>query len=577
VAETFNLSQLRGYRTGGTVHIIVNNQIGFTTASRDARSTFYATDIAKSLPCPIFHANGDDPEAVVRAVDLAIRYRQKFGYDSVVDIHCYRRLGHNEADEPSFSHPLMYGIIKDHPTVDTVYGGKLAEEGVFSREDQEAFRRRYVNVLKDELEKARGGYKPTIDDSFETGEWTTFSREYSFSPVDTAVPRDRLDHVAEVLTTVPEEFNIHPKLKRFVEDRRKAWASGKDIDWAFAESLSFGSLLTDGYPIRLSGEDTGRGTFSQRHAVWWDVQSPAPKSFVPLRELAVDQGAFSVYDSPLSEFAVLGFDYGYSIAQPNILVLWEAQFGDFVNGAQVIIDQFIAAGESKWFRSSGLVMLLPHGYEGQGPEHSSAHLERFLQQCADDNLQVMNLSTPAQYYHALRKQMLQKFRKPLILMTPKSLLRHKACVSTVEDLASGRFMTVIDDPNPAPRTENLLFCSGKVFYDLVQRREETGDTRTSIVRIEQLYPFDDDRFARILERYPDARVKWVQEEAQNHGAWAFIRDRIDRHLDGRPLHYVGRRACPSPATGSYRQHSEELRSFLADAFDQQQTGPGANG
>jgi len=568
VAETFNLSQLRGYRTGGTVHIIVNNQIGFTTASRDARSTFFATDIAKSLPCPIFHVNGDDPEAVVRAIDLAMRYRQKFGYDAVVDIQCYRRLGHNEADEPSFSHPLMYNMIKDHPSVKTIYGKRVADEGVFSEADQKEFEDTYTSVLKAEMEKARSGQKPNINDAFQRGEWQEYRHRHTFEPVITGVSKDRLQHITDVLTTVPEDFNLHPKLKRFVADRRSRWEDGTTIDWAFAESLALGSLLMETHPIRFSGEDSGRGTFSQRHAVWWDVKSATPKTHVPLRDLSVDQGWFSVYDSPLSEYAVLGFDYGYSLAQPNILVMWEGQFGDFVNGAQVIIDQFIAAGESKWFRHSGLVMLLPHGYEGQGPEHSSAHLGRFLQLCADDNMQVCYPSTPAQYFHVLRRQIRQEFRKPLILMTPKSLLRLKACVSSVGELTDGSYQTILDDPTPAKKTENLLVCSGKVYYDLDQRRAELNDTRTSIVRVEQFYPFDRERAATILAKYPDAEsVRWVQEEAQNHGGWSFVRDLVQEQIGDRRLEYVGRAPCPSPATGSHRQHQEELERFLSAAFE----------
>lgn len=567
VAETFNLSQLRGYRTGGTVHIILNNQIGFTTASRDSRSTFFATDIAKSLPCPIFHVNGDDPEAVVRGIDLAMRYRQKFGYDAVVDIQCYRRLGHNEADEPSFSHPLMYNLIKNRKSVTKLYGERLADEGSFPAEDQEGFKEKYVGVLKAEMKKAKEGYRPPIDDAFEYGEWQAYRHDYTFEPVATGVPRDRLDHISEVLTTIPDDFHIHPKLKRFVSDRRKRWEEGTTIDWSFAESLAFGSLLMEGHPIRLSGEDSGRGTFSQRHAVWWDVETSKPRTHVALRDLSVDQAAFSVYDSPLSEFAVLGFDYGYSLAQPNILVMWEAQFGDFVNGAQVIIDQFIAAGESKWFRQSGLVMLLPHGYEGQGPEHSSAHLERFLQLCAEENMQVCYPSTPAQYFHVLRRQIRQSFRKPLIVMTPKSLLRHKACVSRIGDIAEGSYQTIMDDPQPAKKTRNLLFCSGKVYYDLIQRRTEIGDDRTSIVRIEQLYPFDRERLTDVLEGYPDAQtVRWVQEEAQNHGPWSYVRDLIQEQTGSRRLEYIGRGPCPSPATGSHSRHEKERELLLASAF-----------
>jgi 2-oxoglutarate dehydrogenase E1 component len=567
VAETFNLSQLKGYRTGGTVHIIVNNQIGFTTASRDSRSTFFATDIAKSMPFPVFHANGDDPEAVGRAVDLAMRYRQKFGYDAVVDILCYRKLGHNEADEPSFSHPLMYNLIRNHPSAATIYGKRVDADGSFPIEEQEAFRHTYVQALNRELEKARAGQKADLDDSVEGDEWQDYTRTYSFEPVSTAVPKDRLDHIAEVLTTVPEGFNLHPKLLRFVSERRKHYQSGTDIDWAFAESLAFGSLLMERHPIRLSGEDSGRGTFSQRHAVWWDTESSTPRTHIPLRGLSTDQGWFSVYDSPLSEYAVLGFDYGYSLAQPNMLVLWEAQFGDFVNGAQVVIDQFIAAGESKWFRSSGLVMLLPHGYEGQGPEHSSGHVERFLQLCADENLQVAIPSTPAQYFHVLRRQMAQTFRKPLILFTPKSLLRAKACVSNVDELTDGGFATVIDDSGPGAGTRLILLCSGKVYYELANHRIETGADHVRIVRIEQLYPFDRTKLSKTLDGYPDdATVRWVQEEARNHGAWSFIRDRVQMLLGNRILEYVGRAESPSPATGSFRQHKEELAAFLGTAF-----------
>jgi 2-oxoglutarate dehydrogenase E1 component len=567
VAETFNLSQLKGYRTGGTVHIIVNNQIGFTTASRDSRSTFFATDGAKILPVPIFHANGDDPEAVVRAIDLAMRYRQKFGYDAVVDIQCYRRLGHNEADEPSFSHPLMYEIIRNHPNVSAIYGKRVDADGSFGLADQAKFRSLYIDVLKKELEKARGGQKPSVDDIVDRGEWSAFGREYTFEPVKTGVARDRLDHIADVLTTIPEDFNLHRKLQRFVSERRKFWAAEQSIDWAFAESLAFGSILMEGHPIRLSGEDCGRGTFSQRHAVWWDVSSKTPKQHVPLRDVSVDQGYCSIYDSPLSEYAVLGFDYGYSLAQPNILVLWEAQFGDFVNGAQVIIDQFIAAGESKWFRSSGLVMLLPHGYEGQGPEHSSAHLERFLQLCAEDNMQVCVPSTPAQYFHVLRRQMKQNFRKPLILMTPKSLLRHKRCVSTPQEMATGSYRNILDDPTPAKETERLLVCTGKIYYDLIQRREELKDNKTTIVRVEQLYPFDAELAGKTIQPYSSAaRVLWVQEESENRGAWWFIRDRLQRLVPGTMVQYVGRAASPSPATGSHKQHTEELEAILTEAF-----------
>ncbi len=567
VAETLNLSQLKGYRTGGTVHIIINNQIGFTTASRDARSSFFTTDIAKGLPIPIFHVNGDDPEQVLRAVDLAMRYRQKFGYDAIVDVMCYRKLGHNEADEPSFTHPLMYSRIKEHKGTRTIFGQKLHDSGVFPFEEQQKVADESKSGWKSELDIAKGDYNPDINDAFEAGDWTGMQAQYSHEPVETGISKERLEHIGNTLTAVPDGFGLHPKLHRFVKDRRSRLDEGARFDWALGESLAFGSLLLEGHPVRLSGEDSARGTFSQRHAVWWDVDSPIPRSYTPLRNLAPQQEAFSVYDSPLSEFAVLGFDYGYSIAQPNILTMWEAQFGDFVNGAQVIIDQFISAAEQKWFRYSGLVLLLPHGYEGQGPEHSSAHLERFLQLCAEDNLIVCNATTPAQYFHLLRRQMKQPFRKPLVVMTPKSLLRHKDAVSDRDEFISGSFHTVINDPEPPQQADNLLICCGKVYYDLKAERERLGDTGTAIVRIEQLHPRPDLRLAEVLSQYRDAsRVAWVQEESRNRGAWTFVRSWIPEHLDGREIEYVGRKATASPAAGSHREHQEELRAFLDHAF-----------
>ncbi len=566
VAETFNLSQLKGYRTGGTVHIIINNQIGFTTASRDARSTFFATDIAKTMPVPIFHVNGDDPEAVIRAVDLAVRYRQKFGYDAVVDIFCYRMRGHNEADEPAFTHPLMYSMINEHERVAAQYGRKVHAEDVYPYEEQEAFLKKYRGVLQQELDLAKSGWQPTLRDAYEHGEWEQLDSRYSLEAVDTRVPRERLTHIADTINTIPDDFSAHPKLKRLVQQRAKQF-SENSIDWAFAESLAFGSLLLEGYPIRLSGEDSARGTFSQRHARWWDISTPTPTSYVPLRHLSSDQASFSVYDSPLSEFAVLGFDYGYSLAHPHILVLWEAQFGDFVNGAQVVIDNFIASGEVKWFRASGLVMLLPHGYEGQGPEHSSAHMERFLQLCAEQNMIVANCTTPAQYFHILRKQLHQNFRKPLVLMTPKSLLRRKRAVSSLEELAEGGFKPIIDDEEQYRNAEALVLCSGKVYYDLVERREAQGARDTAIIRLEQLYPFHADELAELVGHYRHARtIKWVQEESQNRGAWSFVEPRLRATLGLDEIEYLGRPAAASPATGSHNQHLEELEQILSQAL-----------
>lgn len=568
VAETFNLSQLKGYRTGGTIHIIVNNQIGFTTASRDARSTFFATDVAKGIQVPIFHTNGDDPEAIVRAIDLAMRWRQKFGYDAVVDIVCYRRLGHNEADEPSFTHPIMYKLIKDHESAPVLYGKKIAAETVWSTAEQDSFRKKYRAVLKEQLEMARSGkYQPKADDSLEIGEWTKYQREYSFEPINTTVDRERLARLSDVLTTAPEDFHLNAKVQRLVRDRRAMMERGDGFDWGFAEALSMASLLEEGYPIRLSGEDSGRGTFSHRHAEWWDAETEKPTYYTPLKYLSPEQGTFSVYDSPLSEFSVLGFEYGYSIAQPGILVIWEAQFGDFVNGGQVIIDQFISSSESKWFRYSGLVMLLPHGYEGQGPEHSSAHLERFLQLCAENNMQVVNPTEPAQIFHLLRRQMLQPFRKPLIVMSPKSLLRHKEATSTLAELAEGGFRTVIADRKTPKKTDTLIFCAGKVYYDLNARRVEQEADDVAIVRVEQLYPWPAEELRRVVHAYgKPRRVLWVQEESRNRGAWRFVQNRIAEVAGVENIEYVGRAPSPSPATGSYREHQAELDAFLAEAI-----------
>ena len=574
VTETFNLSLLRGYRTGGTIHIILNNQIGFTTSSRDSRSTFFASDLAKILPIPIFHVNGDDPEAAARAIKLAILYRQKFSFDVVIDIICYRRLGHNEADEPSYTHPLMYSMIHNHKTVREIYGEKLATEGDFSTGQQKDFSALYVKVLKAEIEKVKSGYSPSFNDAFQSPEWKRFSSTYSFEPVDTSVPQKTIDTVAAVLVRIPPNFSIHPKVARIISDRAAATKSGKGINWAFAESLAFGTLLLEGYAIRLSGEDSARGTFSQRHAVWWDHKSETPKHHTPLCSITEKQANFSVYDSPLSEFSVLGFDYGYSLAQPDILVLWEAQFGDFVNGAQVIIDQFIGAAQTKWNRSSGLVLLLPHGYEGQGPEHSSAHLERFLHVCAEDNIQVVNPSTPGQYFHLLRRQMKQNFRKPLIVMTPKSHLRSKECRSSIAELTSGHFQMVIDDTTPyasdATSIERVLIAYGHHYYSLSSERIQKKIERVAIIRLEQFYPFPEEQLHTVLSRYPTkASVVFCQEEPLNRGAYGFVAPLIRRvlsRLGGSPLQVVARPNSASPATGSFVQHAEEQRAIIADAF-----------
>jgi 2-oxoglutarate dehydrogenase E1 component len=568
VAEVFNLSQLKGYRTGGTVHIIVNNQIGFTTASRDSRSTFFPTDFAKGLQIPIFHANGDDPEAIVNAIDLAMRWRHKFGYDAVVDIVCYRKLGHNEADEPSYTHPIMYEMIKQHPGAARRYGERIAKSDVWSAEDQDEFRGRYRSVLKQQLELAKSGeYKLNLDDSLERGEWTVFQRKYDQTPAETGVPEDRLRAIGEVLCTVPAGFSIHPKLKRMLKERRTMMENGEGIDWGMAEALAMGTLLSEGYPIRLSGEDSSRGTFSHRHAEWWDVSAEKPTPYIPLQHVSPEEGTFSVYDSPLSEFSILGFDYGYSLAQPNILVIWEAQFGDFVNGAQVVIDQFISSSESKWFRYSGLVMLLPHGYEGQGPEHSSGHLERFLQLCAEDNMQVVNVTTPAQFFHLLRRQMHQPFRKPLIVMSPKSLLRHKEAQSSLAQLTHGHFQLVLDDQRRVTDPRTLVFCSGKVYYDIEAARREREIEDVAIIRIEQLYPWPTESLDQIAAKYASAkRIVWAQEESRNRGAWRFVQNRIADAVDVENIEYVGRPPSASPATGSFNEHTAELAGMIRALF-----------
>ncbi len=579
VAETFNLSQLRGYRTGGTIHIIINNQIGFTTASRDARSTFFPTDVAKSMPVPIFHVNGDHPEAVVRAMDLAFRFRQKFAYDAVVDIFCYRKYGHNEADDPTFTHPVMYEHIRQLPSVATQYGLDLHQAGVYPQEEQAQFRADYRAELKAALAAANDHRREAREDAaFQSEEWRGFTHTYDHTPVDTGVDLARLQELGQALTRVPPGLSINPKLKRIIADRRQRFDQGTNIDWACGEALAFATLLVEGTPVRLSGEDSGRGTFSQRHAVWWHIEDNVPKPYCPFDHLAETQGRFAVYDSPLSEFAVLGFEYGYSLTDPDRLGMWEAQFGDFCNGAQVIIDQFIAAAETKWDRSSGLILLLPHGFSGQGPEHSSAHLERFLLLCAADNIQVCNASTPAQYYHVLRRQMRRKFLKPLVLMTPKSLLRHKLAVSRLTDFATGtRFMEVLDDPLERSAARVLLLCSGQVYYDLWQEREKRGTETVAIIRLEQLYPFPAEQLRAVLARYPEAeRVVWVQEEPRNRGAWLFMRERLETLCEPGVIVYAGRPASASPATGSFSQHLRELQALLDEAFGHDPTARNAS-
>jgi 2-oxoglutarate dehydrogenase E1 component len=570
VAEVLNLSQLPGYRTGGTIHIIVNNQIGFTTMPEDARSSDYCTDVAKMIEAPVFHVNGDCPLEVMNATRLAFEFRQTFGRDVIIDIVCYRRYGHNETDEPGFTQPNMARAIAEHPSTATLFRLDLATAGVLDEAGSAALQRELddeleqgITTLADRDKNAAGG------NPFE-GSMAMPQPAYDYEPVKTGVELTTLQKIGQRLLEVPEEFNLHPTIaKRFLAARRKAIEAGEGIDWAYAESLAFGTLLTEGHGVRLSGQDVRRGTFSQRHSVFYDSQTR--ERHIPLNNLSADQGRYCVYNSLLSEAAVLGFDYGYSLLTSNLLVCWEAQFGDFVNGAQVIIDQFIASAESKWQRPSHITLLLPHGYEGQGPEHSSARLERFLQLCAGGNMQVCNFTTPAQYFHALRRQLKRSTRKPLIVMTPKSLLRHPKCVSKLSDMAEGTtFKEVLDDENllAAPeRVTRLILCSGKVYYDLLAFREEHKIKNAAIIRIEQLYPLNYEMLKEIVAKYPRAQKKWIwcQEEPRNMGAFYYIRPRLEE-ISNHKLRYSGRERSSSPAAGSKAIHTLEQENLVESAF-----------
>ena len=558
VAEVLNLSQLDGYRTGGTIHIVVNNQIGFTTLPRDARSTLYATDVAKMIAAPVFHVHGEDPEAAVHAALLAFAYRQEFGRDVVLEVICYRRHGHNEGDEPYFTQPLMYRAIKERPPVWQLYAGSLKTEGVSTEEV--AGIEAGIGVC---LKESEGKEDEALDAGF-LGEWSTVARDYSFDRIETGVSGEKLEELAGIMTALPEGFYPHPKIAALLERRRESVRSGEGIDWGTAESLAFATLLREGAGVRLSGQDSRRGTFNHRHAFVYDQENGAVE--VPLSRVTSDPHMFRVYDSMLSEFAVLAFDYGYAMESPTSLVIWEAQFGDFVNGAQVVIDQFIVAGETKWDRVAGLVMLLPHGFEGQGAEHSSARIERFLQLCADNNIQVCNPTTPAQLFHLLRRQVKQPFRKPLIVFTPKSLLRNPACVSRRADLESGSFREVVAAETDPASVRTVMLCSGKVYFDLAEKRDKDGRSDVAIIRIEQLYPLHRELLRETLAPYAAAeRLLWVQEEPANMGAWQFIRDQV-RELTGREPTYVGRLPAPAPAVGSHRLHEEEQERLVAEAF-----------
>ncbi len=582
VAECLGLSGLKGHRTGGSIHFIINNQIGFTTNPSFSRSSPYPSDVAKMVEAPIFHVNGDDPEAVVYAAKVATEYRQKFKKPVVIDMFCYRRFGHNEGDEPAFTQPLMYKKIRSHPTAVTIYSKKLIEEKVIDQGDFDTMKSDYRTLLDEEFEVG-SNYRPNKADWLD-GAWRGLKEAGGLDDPrrgETGVPVKTLKEIGEKLTSVPADFKAHRTIERFMKNRAETIKSGKNIDWATGEALAFGSLMIEKNVVRLSGQDVERGTFSQRHSVLYDQEDNS--RYIPLHHLSKDQANYDVINSMLSEEAVLGFEYGYSLAAPNALTVWEAQFGDFVNGAQVVIDQFISSGERKWLRMSGLVMLLPHGYEGQGPEHSSARPERFLQLCAEDNLQIANCTTPSNYFHILRRQLRREFRKPLVIFTPKSLLRHKRAVSELSEMGKGStFHRLLWDDAEFRKGEviqlvkdskmkRVVLCTGKVYYDLYEEREKRGIDNVYLLRIEQLYPFPAKALINELSRFKNAEIVWCQEEPKNMGAWAFIEPYLEWVLDHigakhkRPR-YTGRPAAASPATGQMSKHLEQLAAFLEDAL-----------
>ncbi len=571
VMETLALAQTRGYSTGGTLHIVINNQIGFTTSDpRDARSTLYCTDVVKMIEAPVLHVNGDDPEAVALCCQLAVDYRAEFGHDVVVDIVCFRKLGHNEQDTPAVTQPLMYKKIAAHPGTRKLYADRLASQHVIGDADGDAMVQGFRSAMEDgerALEPVLSNYKSKF-----AVDWSNFLNRKWTDSADTSLPITELRRLAERITSVPEGFKLHPLVEKVIADRARMGRGELSLDWGMGEHLAFASLVANGYPVRLSGEDCGRGTFSHRHAVLHDQKRERwdAGSYVPLENVSEDQAPFVVIDSILSEEAVLGFEYGYSTADPNTLVIWEAQFGDFANGAQVLIDQFISAGEVKWGRASGLTLMLPHGYEGQGPEHSSARLERYLQLCAETNMQVCQPTNPAQIFHLLRRQMIRQFRKPLVIMTPKSLLRHPEARSDLSDLSNGHFHTVLgerDDLDPA-KVKRVIACSGRVYYDLLAERRQREAHDVAILRLEQLYPFPHKAFAAELRRYPNLRdVVWCQDEPQNQGAWFFIQHHVHENLqEGQRLGYAGRPASASTAVGYYAKHAEQQKELIAAAF-----------
>ena len=573
VAETFAFSALRGYRTGGTIHIIINNQIGFTTSPSFSRSSPYPTDVAKMVMAPIFHVNGDDPEAVVHVARIATEFRQAFGTDAVIDMFCYRRFGHNEGDEPAFTQPLMYNAIGAHLSTRDLYAQRLVDEGIYDQEAAQQVVADRIAYLDAEFD-AGTNYLPNKADWLE-GSWSGMVAAHGEDRRgETAIELDKLRQIGASMTTPPDGMTLNSKLLRIIKARGDMIAKGSGIDWSTAEHLAFGSILMEGNPVRLSGQDSCRGTFSQRHAVFVDQANE--ERYTPLNHLSEDQADFEVIDSPLSEASVMGFEYGFSQVEPNALVMWEAQFGDFANGAQVVVDQFISSGEAKWLRMNALVLLLPHGYEGQGPEHSSARLERYLQLCAEDNMQVVNCTTPANYFHALRRQLRRNFRKPLIVMTPKSLLRHKACVSDLADMGPGTtFHRLLDERDTQVRhgkVKRIVLCSGKVYYDLAAARDAAKAWDIEILRVEQLYPFPTKAVKEILSKTPKASVVWCQEEPKNMGGWTFVRDYIEdimaeTGMQQQRLVYAGRDAAASPATGTLSRHNREQNDLVAAALD----------
>jgi len=564
VTETLNMSQLKGYRTGGTVHLVINNQIGYTTLPEHARSTRYATDVAKMLMIPIFHVHGEDPEAAVHVVRLAVDYRETFKKDVVIDIICFRRYGHNEGDEPYFTQPRMYEQIRNRPSLNTVYAEKLIEQRLVGQEDVNVLEQNVTRDLEEALKAVRASVCVYPQSRFYEN-WKDFHGSYTHDPVKTAVPQKKLISLARRLNAFPSDFSPNEKLANLMNKRLTGVEKGNPIDWANAEALAFASLLTEGHPVRLSGQDSARGTFSQRHSILFDTKTG--NEYIPLNTLDKAQAPFLVYNSLLSEVGVLGFEYGYSMAQPQGLVIWEAQFGDFANNAQSVIDLYLASGQSKWQRLSGLVLMLPHGWEGLGPEHSSARLERFLQLCAQENVQVCNPSTPAQYFHLLRRQAKVKFRKPLIIMTPKSLLRHPLAVSGIKDMSSVGFSEVIEDPDSVKSPHRILFCSGKIYYELLKKRRDMKKDDTAIIRLEQFYPFPETQLKAVIGKYKQVRhFIWVQEEPENMGAWFFVRPRIEGFI-GKPLEYVGRNAAASPATGFPSVYRKEQTAIAEKAFE----------